>query len=682
MALERARIQIERLPGLILVRVAGVIDEHFDKAVIQQALAEAAEPVLVDIDGVPRITSFGVRELVAALRSVGAAAPIFFCGCRPALMAQFNSFAQLAARGDIVTLYCPYVCADCDHAFEVLTDVRKAGDDLRSFRAPAVACPSFGRGPAGLEDLEASYFAVLADRPLPSPVPPALEEVLDGKPTTARPLRVFKDVSGDVTGMWLVGRLDERARLKRHADGLEGDTVLVLSGLTGADAAGIVRLRDVLAAEGARVYLARVPLDVARALAAGAPASLGRAAMLDVDGVSDARTDAGLAALPWAEAPAGIAAYLAARPTLDSANVGVELHNTPTGKLPVADVARIGKYEIVRRIGMGGMAEVLLGRHLGVEGFEKKVVIKRILPHLALQPSFVQQFLEEARVAARLTHPNIVQIFDLGRDEDNYFIVMEHVNGHDFNALIRMAASVGEPVPLPVVARILSCVCAGLHAAHAYEDDDGIVKPVLHRDVSPHNILIGFDGSVKITDFGVAKASGSMSHTGSGSGTLKGKVPYMAPEHVLGHASDARIDVYAAGLCMYYGLTLHQPFSRSNEVSSLRAVLEAEIPAPRTLRPEIPAELDRIALRAIDRDPERRYASAALMANDLDSWLMAQPRGGIAHVAEWLRALVESAARLPRQEPGSEASSAAAAPGDETIITTPGRAPHNGKGAP
>jgi serine/threonine protein kinase len=624
-----ARVQVERHAGVVVARVAGIIDEHFDDAALASAIESAEEPLVVDLDGAPRITSFGVRKWQQAFRNCHT--HVFFTNCRPALISQFNSVAQFGAAGAIVTLYCPYVCAACGAYFEMLSDVRKVGDRLRALEAPDATCPKCAAPHAAFDDIEGAYFACLVDRPL-SALPSAVAAVIDGVPIAAalRPLRVRKEIAADFSALWLTGDLRAGARLGRVAEGLQGDVVVILDELGAADDEGIeVFSRDVLGLIGARFFLARVPLSLAERIA-GDPARLRGAAIVTVAGAEDSRDVVALKAVsPLVEAPPAIASYLAQLASPSATDVG----------------ARIGKYEIVRRLGMGGMAEVFLGRRVGPEGFEKKVVIKKILPHLAAQTTFVEQFLEEARVAARLSHPHIVQSFDLGRDNDSWFIVMEVVEGHDFNALIRMSQSLDENIPCVIAARIVAAVCAGLHAAHSHVDDAGVPRPVVHRDVSPHNVLVGFDGTVKIADFGVAKSSETFPQANAG--TLKGKVLYMAPEHIRGQPSDQRVDIFAAGVSLYYALVQRHPFARMDEVSALQAVLDAEIPAPRTLRPEVPAELERIVLRAMERDPAKRYVSAHEMAADLERSLASAQDATFADVGAWVRGVSERSARLP-----------------------------------
>jgi hypothetical protein len=660
---------VNRLPGVVHVRVAGVVDEHFDSARLAP-LVTCSDPIVIDLDAVERITSYGVREWLRALRPVKSA-PIFFARVRPAMVSQFNSVAGFDMRGALLSLYSPYVCTACNNAFEVLTDVRKEKDSLASFLAPPASCPKCGSADASFDDLEAAYYACVASKPLPM-VPTVVDALLDGTlKDTALPMRLHKDIDDQITALWLSGSLDGNVRFKRQADGLEGTVVLILGGVSSVDAAGLSRLDDLLDVDVARLLLARVPEEVARMLAAR-PSKALRAGVIsviarrvcdtcgevDLDVTSLIRRGASaatacptcgagfdaarvgdltaLAELPFVDAPPEVETYLRAHAGAPGASPS-EPDATPTN--------RIGRYEVARRIGAGGMAEVMLGRHVGLEGFEKKVVIKRILPHLAQQSGFVQLFLGEARVAARLTHPHVVQIYDLGREGSTYFIVMEYVEGEDFNALIKQSARLGEVVPPEIAARVLTGMCAGLHAAHTYRGDDGELRPILHRDVSPHNLLIGYNGAVKLTDFGVAKANDTLEETQN---VLRGKVPYMAPEHIRGADPDPRMDIYSAGICLYTALVRTNPFLRASEVESLKAVLEAPVLPPSDLRADVPRELDAIVMRAIAREPGDRYQTALELQTDLEKFLARRTWSAtFSDVGEWMRGVMARAAALP-----------------------------------
>lgn len=694
---QRATVMNDQQDGVGVVRVSGIIDESFPQAQLVDALS-TDDPVIIDLDGTTRITSYGVRQWLVAL-SQRTTPALFFTNVRSTIVAQFNSIADFSGQGYAITFYCPYVCPDCGNEFEQRVDVRKDTDTLHAKKAPPARCPKC-QAEADFDDLEAVYFSRIIERPLPA-LPEPVIAYLDGR-TPRRPLHIEKDVTEEVTAVWISGGLDGGARLKRTFDGLEGEVAVVLTGVTSVDEAGIAKLEEALAAAGGRAALARVTLPMLRHFAAHPTGTLAKACVSavvptacaacrtlnEVDTrIIRARTvarctscvsvlnpvvaaeDLGvLSTFPFATASGPIAAYLEARDRPDTTQ-RVDLQKTPTGHVrATGQGSKVGRYEVVRRIGMGGMAEVLLGRQIGLGGFEKKVVIKKILPHLVVQPAFVQQFLEEARVAARLSHPHIVQIFDVGREGDDYYIVMELIAGADWNTLIRTAIQLGEPIPLAISARLMTGVCAGLHAAHTFQDDQGVARPVIHRDISPHNVLLGLDGAVKITDFGVAKASDSVSQTNTG--TLKGKVAFMAPELILGKPADPRVDIFAAGLCLYFAVTQHQPYYRDSEIKSLKAVLEQEVPAPSTLRHDLPADLERIILRAVARNPDERYQSAAAFQADLDTWLSrAAPGVSFATVATWMRDLQE---RGLRRSP--TLLQQGIANGDqETTITTPDR---------
>ncbi|HZX42028.1 MAG TPA: serine/threonine-protein kinase, partial [Myxococcaceae bacterium] len=242
---------------------------------------------------------------------------------------------------------------------------------------------------------------------------------------------------------------------------------------------------------------------------------------------------------------------------------------------------RLGKYQLLRKLATGGMAEVFLAKTDGPMGFEKLLVIKRILPHLAEDPQFVEMFLAEAKLAARLNHPNLVQLFDFGEAEGSYFIAMEYIDGATLRLLLARSRDLRSPMSLALGARIVSLAAEGLAYAHDFRDqvtDEPL--HLVHRDVSPDNILIGRSGAVKLVDFGIAKARGQNHHTQAG--TVKGKVAYMAPEQLRGEPLDRRVDLYALGVVLYELCTGRMPFEASSDASMVRAVLyDPAIPAVR-----------------------------------------------------------------------------------------------------
>ncbi len=271
---------------------------------------------------------------------------------------------------------------------------------------------------------------------------------------------------------------------------------------------------------------------------------------------------------------------------------------------------QIGKYELVRKLASGGMAEVYLARAAGPAGFQKTLVVKRILPHLAEDPKFVEMFLAEARLAAGLNHPGVVQIFDFGEADDAYYLAMEYVDGPDLGTLWRAARG---RLPIAHAVKIISLACEGLDYAHALN--------IVHRDVSPDNILLSRTGAVKVTDFGVAKAASTSQHTQAG--TLKGKFAYMAPEQLRGKPLDRRADVYSAAATLYEALAGNRLFDVEGDVALLNAVAKEPHVDIRSRRPEIPEALSRILDKALAKDPTRRYPSCRALGLELENFLRA-----------------------------------------------------------
>ncbi len=265
------------------------------------------------------------------------------------------------------------------------------------------------------------------------------------------------------------------------------------------------------------------------------------------------------------------------------------------------------------------MAEIFLAKQVGVEGFEKNVVVKRMLRHLSHIPDFVSMFLDEARLAASLSHPNIVAISDLGFAEDCYYIAMEYLPGEDFSAVLRVAKRRGEPLPLNIVLRIIAEVATGLNHAHEATDNKGKPLLLVHRDVSPSNMFVLYAGQVKVLDFGIAKAESRVTNTTAG--VVKGKYQYMSPEQATSKTVDRRSDVYSLGVSLYEALTLTRPFARETDLAVLNAVLKSEYVPIRQLRPDLPVEIESIVQTAMSTDMDRRFATAADMAAAIEQYL-------------------------------------------------------------
>ena len=281
---------------------------------------------------------------------------------------------------------------------------------------------------------------------------------------------------------------------------------------------------------------------------------------------------------------------------------------------PIATRRSIGRYEIVQRLGHGGMATVYLCRATGSAGFEKLVAIKVIHPHLAAEPEFVEMFLEEARIAAKIQSPHVAGILDLGEDEGLYYMVMEYIDGETLSGLLRQLRPRDERLPLAVVLQILIDACEGLTAVHDLRDVDGHPYGLVHRDVSPQNLMVGFDGWTKIVDFGLAKATGKRhTHTGH----LRGKLAYMSPEQARGRPLTAAADLFALGVVLWELLTGKRLFAGETDAETLDNVMRCELPSLAALRPDVPPRLIELLHRALAREPKDRLASAETMLTEL-----------------------------------------------------------------
>jgi eukaryotic-like serine/threonine-protein kinase len=320
-------------------------------------------------------------------------------------------------------------------------------------------------------------------------------------------------------------------------------------------------------------------------------------------------------------------------------------HGSTTKDKPalVPDVLGVGKtvgrYTLIHRLGHGGMAAVYLGRATGRAGFEKLVAVKVIHPHLAAEPEFVEMFLDEARIAARLHHPHVVEIHDLGDDEGVFFMVMEYVEGETLASLLRQLRKLGEQLPLSAVLQVVADACEGLAAAHDLTHVDGRPMHLVHRDVSPHNLLVSMDGRVKVVDFGIAKATGRRSSTRTGQ--LRGKLAYMSPEQAGGVAIDHRTDLFALGAVLWELLTNERLFTAETESETLARVTACEVPDIRARRSDVPEGVAALVTRALARELEARFASAQDMLREVRAQLRAldedvDPRGDLAAVMDRL----------------------------------------------
>ena len=378
------------------------------------------------------------------------------------------------------------------------------------------------------------------------------------------------------------------------------------------------------------------------------------------------------------------------RPKETSPGTPVRADSTPSGSRrvePREAVApegpdRFGQYELLEKIASGGMADVFRARRSGVEGFQKTVAIKKILPHIADNDEFITMFADEAKLAAELNHPNIVHIYDLGKIQaGGYFIAMEYVEGTDLRSILRAGRKVALPMPVPLAVYVASKVASALDYAHRRRDARGEELHIVHRDVSPQNILISHEGEIKLCDFGIAKADRKVSQTESGS--LKGKLQYMSPEQAWGKPIDHRSDLFSLGCVLHEMLTGERLFRGATDMLVLELVRKAEVVAPSQINADVSAALDAVVLKALAREPEARYATGSEMLRDLESILYSYtPAPGSADVAIYLNRLREAEAAAAESRPAEAARVPAPVPVPAARPVAPRPAPLPAAAAP
>lgn len=314
---------------------------------------------------------------------------------------------------------------------------------------------------------------------------------------------------------------------------------------------------------------------------------------------------------------------------------------------------QFGRYILTAKIAMGGMAEIFRAKSLGAEGFEKVVVIKRILPHFCEEEGFVTMFKDEAKVASHLNHANVVQIFDFDEVEGLFYIAMEYVEGRDLKRVLDQGAKLGKALSIAQAVYIMIEASKGLDYAHK-RVVDGQPLSIIHRDVSPHNVMVSFNGEVKIMDFGIAKAAARSTKTRVG--TVKGKCAYMSPEQARGKNLDPRSDLFALGVCLWEMLTGKRLFVGDSDFETLNNVLRAEVPPPSELNPEVPKELDTIVLKALAREVDQRHKDVGAFVNELNRWFFsAVPDPDAVNLNGYMHELFGEEIQQLRQEAQSEA---------------------------
>jgi serine/threonine-protein kinase len=339
--------------------------------------------------------------------------------------------------------------------------------------------------------------------------------------------------------------------------------------------------------------------------------------------------------------------------TIESARPNRRPRASDDSQVPArAAPEKIGRYQLCFELASGGMASVYLARAEGTPGFQKLVALKRIHSHLADEKDYVEMFLDEARIASRITHANVCSVFDFGEAEGEYFIAMEYLVGEPLSRVHRRVVADADQRSSPLLparmARVIAQACEGLHAAHELQDSDGESLHVVHRDVSAENLFVTYNGATQVVDFGIAHARQRVHHTEAGQ--VKGTFPYMAPEQMTAAVVDRRVDIWALGAVLWELLTLRRLFLRDTDVDTMYAVLSGEIRPPSDYRSDVPTELDEIVLKALQRNPEERWQSAREMGKALHRFLANQEElVGPAELAEWMAELFPNGESRKRQ---------------------------------
>ncbi|NMO23525.1 serine/threonine protein kinase, partial [Pyxidicoccus fallax] len=649
-----------RVGTITHVRISGVIDETFP---LTASSPELNGLLVVDLGRVERISSFGVRRWIEfAAKLPPGALGLYVVHAPPVMVDQLNMVEGFAGVARVLSMLAPYTCRTCNEERMRVVNLLDEAEVIAQERVPEHTCPVCSH-PLEFADLPGEFFDY-ARRQQFGTVDPVVMRYLRASMPAEQPelTQHLKIVQDDITYITLASALKGDLNVRRLASGLEGRVGFDFSHVSKVEPEALPKLEQVLemASQGAQVVLCRVPPPVLAVLARSSRNPPVRMATLwlpcdcrNCGKVSHQRIQAAdyLARLRTNQSVAatqcpicGGEAQVPHMPQLQGLLARMQLTDRPLDDMEGLEPRALSQYlfgstnidpnakqgastdisnslgntklNIIRRLGQGGMAEVFLAKQVGVKGFEKFVVMKKILPQFAENPEFVDMLFAEARANARLTHPNVVQTFDVGVSDGVAYILMEYVRGPDLKKLVNELRRKGLALPLEHALRIVAEVAAGLHYAHSYVDPAGTPHPVVHRDVSPHNVLISLDGAIKLSDFGIAKVAGEEN---TQAGVLKGKISYISPEAASGRALDARNDVFALGVVLFELLTGQLPFRRDHDAATLNAIVREPAPVPSQLKPTIPQDVSDLILRALVKDPARRTPSAAALREELEA---------------------------------------------------------------
>jgi serine/threonine-protein kinase len=649
----KLELRLEGTNEATCIHMSGVIDERFSAAQLLQNLAPIT---IIDLEGIKRITSFGVRQWSDAMKSLPASVKhLYLVRCPPCFIDQLNMVLNFGGRAEIITATAIYFCDKCQEERPVRIDVFADRAQIASGQAPAASCPVC-KEPLQLEDDPAQYFRFGTSYGAKSIDPAAAKALRQLRiyevRETGRPPEETKLVHGDVTLFQITGTLDRRFKPRRLASGVEGHVVFDLAEVDGLDPTGAARWKQLLEALTAAtsIVLVEVPESLL-AHVAGGRFSIDRT-MLHSARVRFRCGDCGTEMylpLKQSEFSPGItrpcrrcgkSSVLTTGATVLEIVFGLAARNrspiTPaveeviakreellsraraeSGGGRVGGEGSLSRYRVIKPLSQGGMAEILLAVHQGIGGFEKLIALKKIRKEmLERRHVAIELFLNEAKIAANLNHPNIVQIFEVGEHGGDLFIAMEYVHGVDARDIIRAARGKSIKLSLEQILFVGSQVAAGLYHAHTARDLAGKPLNIVHRDVSLSNIVVGFDGQVKLVDFGVATAS----VVGASPEGLIGKCSYMSPEQIRTQPLDGRSDVFSLGIVLYELIAGKPLFRRATDEATLMAVINDPIPSLADFG--APTFVEQALIRALARQRDQRYADARAFQLTLEDCLI------------------------------------------------------------
>jgi eukaryotic-like serine/threonine-protein kinase len=639
-----AALVIANVGDAMLVSVSGLIDERFAGF----GEIDAAKSLVIDIRSLTRMTSFGVRQWLKAMNALPKTIPTYLVGCPTFFVDQLNMVLNFGGAAKVLTVAAPYVCASCGAESSETIDVHGERASLAKGVVADRVCRRCN-GKLELDETAESYFAFVRTYAATSLVSEAAEllarkglyqaEGFRTQPSAEKPPRIIKLVHGTVTYFRIIGTIGSTFRARPLLVGAEGEVVIDLAEVVRIDPVGVKEWRRLLTSL-ARQVSAVTLVDVGDAFLDGASDTLSSVSNLTVasllvphrcvecERVSQESVPAGwpLRLAPqicslcggastsmWPVEALAELEHVRTKPPAASAKLIAHREEVVSRALTDANVAQaresgpvatnsddkiLGKYQIVRPLSAGGMAEVFVARQIGMGGFEKPVALKRI-QHKLLDSRHlaVDMFLDEAKISARLMHPNIVQVLDVGEQNGALYLAMEYVRGKDLRDVIKR----GGALPLGDACYVVREVAQALHHAYWSTDMAGQQLSVVHRDVSPQNIILGYDGSVKLLDFGVAMSAVTEQTTK----TTAGKWFYMSPEAMSNQRVDHRSDLYSLGVVLYVACTGALPFT-TREPKELVRKIRARQYVPIEARVPVPDELASLVARLMAPDPAER----------------------------------------------------------------------------